>query len=150
MSASPITGLTSGQIQREPGGAIPYAGERCWTPPPPRILMSGGQWGPDATEADRALLGARLAPVAYVEKRLVVRDWAACLVARKNPACKPERPSWMRKRVRERPVGARGKLEQITPDVCRAALTLHGTRQAAADSLGISRRCLAGRLKQKA
>ena len=129
-------------------GAIPYAGERCWTPPPPRILMSGGQWGPDATEADRARLQANLAPVAYVEKRLAVRDWAACLVARKNPACTPVRPTWMRARVRERLVGDRGRLDNITTELCREALAKHGSQQAAAESLGISRRCLAGRLKE--
>lgn len=75
MSASPLSGLSDGQIQREPGNPIPYAEERRWTPAPPRVLMSGGQWGPDATDADRALLSARLAPVAYREpaKR---KQWA--------------------------------------------------------------------------
>ena len=59
---SPLHNLID-QIQREPGNPIPYAEEPRWTPPPARIIVSGGQWTDQATAGDRARLADRLAPV---------------------------------------------------------------------------------------
>ena len=140
MSASPLHGICD-QIQREPGNPIPHVGESVYVAPPVKLLVVGGLRGPDATDADWARLAARLQPVAYREpaKR---EQWGL-----PQPAASL-RPGWMRTRVRNRPVGDRGRLENITSDVCRAAVAQHGTLQKAADALKISRRCLAGRLAE--
>ena len=141
MSASPLSGLVDGQIQRDPGNPIPRVGEPTYAAPPAKLLVVGGLRGPDATDADWARLAARLQPVAYREpaKR---EQWGL-----PQPAASL-RPGWMRTRVRNRPVGDRGRLENITSDVCRAAVAQHRTLQKAADALKISRRCLAGRLAE--
>ena len=141
MSASPLSGLVDGQIQRDPGNPIPRVGEPTYAAPPAKLLVVGGLRGPDATDADWARLAARLQPVAY-------REPAKCEQWGLPQPAASLRPGWMRTRVRNRPVGDRGRLENITSDVCRAAVAQHGTLQKAADALKISRRCLAGRLAE--
>ena len=67
MSASPLSGLADGQIQRNQGNPIPYVMEPVWVASPARVLIRDGKRGPDATDAEWRAIQAKLAPIPDVQ-----------------------------------------------------------------------------------
>ena len=87
MSASPLSGLADGQIQREQGGAIFRSGERCYGSGPVIHYVIAGK---PARECLRGVASRIGGPVAYREpvKR---KQWApqAAAPPRSHPGGRP-------------------------------------------------------------